>query len=128
MKPFCEIVVQVVIPALRALLAKDLMKEHGLTQQETAKKLAVTQAAISQYQSDLRGYKVKTLEKNEKVMNEIKRLAFDLVKKDLNKIDASIRLCEICKIIRKEKLICALHKEACSSLENCEICSTGSPC
>ena len=75
MKPFCEIIVAKILPAMRAIITKELMQTYGLNQTEAAKKLGITQPAISQYNRELRGYNVKLLQSNKKVIGEIKELA-----------------------------------------------------
>ena len=42
-----ELASKSVIPAIRALIVKRLVEEHGMTQQEAAKLLGVTQPAVS---------------------------------------------------------------------------------
>ena len=71
MKPFCEIIVQMILPGIRALVAKELMETHGLTQEQTADKLGVSQAAVSQYRRELRGSRIKLLQRDKKVMTQI---------------------------------------------------------
>ena len=44
-----------VIPAIRALIVKRLVEEHGMTQQEAAQHLGVTQPAVSKYLHHKRG-------------------------------------------------------------------------
>jgi uncharacterized protein len=128
MKPFCEIVVSSVIPAIRALVAKELMDEHNLTQQQAADKLGVSQAAVSQYRRELRGSRVKILQKSKKVMTEIKTLSTKVANNKVNHIDSLIEICKLCKIIRKEKLICAMHYKADHSLKDCKLCLGASGC
>ena len=59
MKPYCETVSKLLLPTIRALIARNLMENHKMTQQEAAAKLCVTQSAISQYRRNLRGSKNK---------------------------------------------------------------------
>ncbi len=54
MKLFCEVVVEM-LPSLRALVAEELMNEYKLSQKEIARRLFVTQPAVSQYLRNLRG-------------------------------------------------------------------------
>ena len=75
LKHFSEVVVQDILPAVRALVSKELINKHKLTQQKAAEKLGVTQAAISQYSRELRGWRVKLLSEDEKIMSEVKVLA-----------------------------------------------------
>ena len=44
MKPPCMIMVKLVIPSIRVVVAKKLVEEYGLSQAKTAKKLRVTRA------------------------------------------------------------------------------------
>lgn len=122
MKPFCELVVQEIFPAVRALIAKELMFSLNYTQMEAGEKMGVTQPAISQYQRELRGKKVKLIKENEKVSSLIKQSAKELAKS--NNPYNSIVLCNICKEIRKTGLLCKLHREAIPALETCNICLT----
>ena len=122
MKPFCEVVVQTIVPGIRALLAKDMMEKHGMTQQETASRLGITQAAVSQYRRSLRGYNIRLLEENEHVMKEIRKLSSKLSKAPISSVEAHLNFCEVCKIARTKEVLCALHREKYPGLENCNIC------
>lgn len=126
MKPFCELVVQEIFPTVRALIAKELMFSLNYTQTETAGKMGVTQPAISQYQRELRGKKVKLINKNKKVSGLIKECAKKLAKS--NNPYTCIVLCDICKEIRKTGLLCKLHREAIPALESCNICLINTQC
>jgi len=122
MKPFCEVIVTDVLPALRALITHELMNTHGLNQIEIAKKLGITQPAISQYIKGLRGRKVKVLAKNESVMRMIKELSEDIANDSIRPREICIRICEICKVVRKENLICKLHESRYPAIAPCDIC------
>src|SRR5208337_4443955 len=50
-----ELASKSVIPAIRALIVKRLVEDHGMTQQEAAKLLGVTQPAVSKYLHEKRG-------------------------------------------------------------------------
>jgi predicted transcriptional regulator len=50
-----EIESKSLIPAVRAILAKDLVKAKGLKEEEVAKLLGITQAAVSNYLRGTRG-------------------------------------------------------------------------
>jgi len=51
----CEVAVKCVLPAVRAMIAQELMTKHKLKQVETAKLLGVSQPAISLYFRKKRG-------------------------------------------------------------------------
>lgn len=122
MRPYCETVVQFILPTLRALIAKELMEKHNLTQQDAAKKLGISQAAISQYRRELRGFRTKILQKNKKINDEIENFASKLVSEGLNHTSTMKDFCSICKNIRRKRLICDLHTESAPNLEKCTIC------
>jgi predicted transcriptional regulator len=48
--------VKQVLPVFRAMVAESLVERHGLTQTEAAERMGITQAAISQYVGEKRGY------------------------------------------------------------------------
>jgi len=50
-----EIESKSLIPALRAILAKDLAKKHNIREDEISRLLGVTQAAVSNYIRGIRG-------------------------------------------------------------------------
>ncbi len=123
MKPYCEIVSQELLPALRALIAKRLIEKYELTQENAARKLGLTQSAISQYKREIRGKKVKILEKDEivdrKIEEFVDRIASDELKDPIKLLNA---FCEICKLIRKRGLLCELHLISFPRLKGCKIC------
>ena len=122
MKPFCEIIVSDVLPGLRSILTNELSETYGMTQTHISKKLGMTQPAISQYMRNLRGRKVKIISSNKKIMDMIKELAKDIATKDVDSKYIHKKICEICKTVRKEGLICKIHEKSCPSLESCGLC------
>jgi len=128
MKPFCEIIVQLILPGIRALVAKELMEAHDLTQEQTADKLGVSQAAVSQYRRELRGSKVKLLQRDKKVMKQITELANFLVDEDATSPKVLGKVCDICRSVRNDKLICSYHKTVMPSLEACTSCESCGGC
>jgi predicted transcriptional regulator len=122
MKPFCEIIVADVLPALRAVITNELLKTYGLSQTQISKKLGITQPAISQYKKELRGQKTKLILSNKSVMKMVKELAHDIAIKDIDATDMHRRMCGVCKKVREEKLICKMHKHASQLEGTCELC------
>lgn len=127
-KPLCEIIVLDVMPTVRALIAKELVEKHGLTQAAAAKKLGMTQPAISQYRRNLRGGKVEIMEKDNEIMGKINGLAGRIAKGELSHVDATTEFCGICRVIRQHMLLCETHKKSVSGLENCRICEKNDVC
>lgn len=122
MKPYCETVSKFLLPTLRALIAKDLMEKHKLTQQDTAVKLGVTQSAISQYRRALRGSNVKLIENDDEIVKEIESISKKIALNELNPLEALNDFCNICKKVRKSKALCSIHTKVFPELENCTIC------
>jgi predicted transcriptional regulator len=122
MKPYCETVSQYVLPTMRALIAKRLMDKYKLTQQNAALKLGLTQSAVSQYIRNLRGSKIKSIEKDESIMKEIDNFVDKIAAGDVNSVATFNDFCNICKSIRKKKLLCEIHIKAFPILKDCKTC------
>lgn len=124
MNPPCELMVKELLPALRTMVAKELAENHGFTQTKIARKLGVTQAAVSGYL---------TQEINEaqfspfstKELREIaKGLASEITMKRFSHVDMINNICEICLNLRRGGSICHAHKVKIQELEDekCNIC------
>ena len=122
MKPFCEVIVTTVLPAIRSLITKELLSDYNLTQQETADLLGLTQPAVSQYYRESRGFKVKLLEKQPEIMKMIDDLTKDIAAEKLNPKEIQSKFCNICKTIRSSRVICHLHEEIYPSIAPCLEC------
>ncbi len=122
MKPFCETIVQTILPGVRALIAKNLMEKYNMTQQEVAVKISVSQAAVSQYRRDIRGFKVKFLQKDKDVVKKIEGVAGKIAASDLTFPELHEELCSLCRLIRKKKIICEIHMN-CIPDGKCSFCS-----
>lgn len=118
MRPPCEIVVWYVIPSIRAELAKELLK-LGMKQKQISELLDITQPAVSQYISDKRGHGIKF---DDHTQNMIRIFARDLIDQDLGQGDIIRRVCEICKNVKAEEIICQLHKEKDNVPTGCNAC------
>jgi hypothetical protein len=117
-KHFAEVVVQDVLPAVRALVAKQLVEKHKLTQQAAAEKIGVTQAAVSQYNRELRGWKIKFLAKDENIMGEISSLSSIVAQQGLHSKDALKQLSGICRLVKERHFSAA--EDMYPGLELCE--------
>ena len=96
----CEIVAQHVLPTLRALIAKKLVKEYHLSQTKAAKKLGTTQAAISQYlSSKRRGKFTEQLETDPAIQALVKELAEKIATTETN---VPLSICEHCKTLQEK--------------------------
>lgn len=118
MRPPCEIVVWYVIPTIRSELAKELL-DLGMKQKQISEVLDITQPAVSQYISDKRGHGIKF---EPEVQNIIKDFAQDLVDGKASQIDIIPKMCEICKKIKAEEVVCQIHKDKDNIPLNCSAC------
>ncbi len=94
----CETIGKYVLPVFRALVAKELVNVHGLTQVEAAQKLGTTQAAISQYVNSKRA--LKGAEQFGDMLGKLQVLAQvtaeKLVKQKITSVDVSVDFCKLC--------------------------------
>jgi predicted transcriptional regulator len=123
MKPPCEVVVKEILPAIRAMLVKELIDRHRLSQVEAAQKLGITQPAVSQYLRMLRGSSSgSAMLRN--MQKHVRGLAEDIVSGKLTHKQLIGRYCLICRSMKKQELICLLHIRAAPYLrgEGCRIC------
>ncbi|MEM4337031.1 MAG: helix-turn-helix domain-containing protein [Candidatus Woesearchaeota archaeon] len=109
-----EIEVWYILPALRKELAI-AMKKHGLKQNEISKKLGVTAPAVSQY---LRNKRANIIFFNKKIKKEI----FNSATRIINEQCLFLEIRRLCEIIRKEKVLCAIHKKYCNIKGRCYAC------
>lgn len=122
MKPYCEIVAQYVVPTMRALIAKRLMEKYKLTQQAAALKLGLTQSAVSQYMRNLRGAKIKSIEKDAAISKEIDVFVDEIAAGNISSLKTLDDFCKICKSIRRKKLLCDIHMKLFPEMKDCRIC------
>ena len=92
------------LPALRSLIAKDLIENYGLTQVAAAEKLGTTQAAISYYLSSKRGEKyLKQLKNDPQTKSTIKVIVNGLATGTLSSNEVMSKLCDLCMSLRKSE-------------------------
>jgi len=117
-----EIEAKAVIPGLRAILARQLSAEHGLSQKEIASKLGITQPAVSHYLHMVRGTHAEW-EENPEVRRMLKETAGAILKgASVQEVDARLDL--ICLHLRVHRKLCELHEELEPELdsETCHVC------
>jgi len=118
----CEVAAKSVIPALRAMVARELMEGYGMKQEVVAERLGVTQAAVSKYRHQVRGEAV-DLEAADEVRQISKDIASTLVG-DPSPLDVSRKFCQACTDIRALGLMCETCRKVDPSwdVEHCTIC------
>jgi predicted fused transcriptional regulator/phosphomethylpyrimidine kinase/predicted transcriptional regulator len=123
LNPPCEITVRTLLPALRIMVARQLAENHGWTQTKIAKKLGVTQAAVSGYLTQ--DVDIVTPPFSREELGIIaKSLTSEMVMKKLNHADLINNVCEICLSLRRGGAICSAHRLKVPELEEekCTIC------
>lgn len=123
MKPPCIIVVRYVLPALRVLIARELIEKHGLSRVRAAEKMGLTPAAITQYLKKVRGETaVQLVESSDEAVKIISEMANELAEGEASVYDVLQNICKICQIMRSKGLLCEMHKEMLPALKKLEVC------
>jgi len=81
--------------------------------------LDITQPAVSQYISDKRGHGIKFNDETQKL---IKDFAKGLVEEKYNQRDIIPHVCEICRKVKTDEILCQLHKEKGKMPTDCDAC------
>ena len=102
----CQQVVWDVLPAIRAALAAELVR-NGVSQQEVARLLELAPSAVSQYISGKRGYRVVFEGNAERLIGD---LAMEIRAGGV--ADVTARICAICREIRGGEGVCEAEAES----------------
>jgi len=118
----CEVGVQTVLPAIRALMARTIVEKHGLKEKQVAKVLGLSQSAISRYTTKNRG-NIIAIENVPEVQTLIDQMITLLLYGKSHQTKEILELlCQTCKIIREKGLMCELCQK--KTRENiAEICA-----
>ncbi len=117
-----EIESKLTIPVIRAMVAKKLILEHSYTQEEAARALGVTQAAISNYMRGVRGVVVNW--ENVKEVNEKINEIVVLILNKTPQTEIARKFNEVVAEIRKKRMLCDIHKkiEPDVDIDSCHVC------
>ena len=120
-----EIIVDEVLPTIRAMLARELA-DNGLTQQAIADNLGVTQAAVSSYlnaDTDRTG----PVAGNPQTQATVERIADGLASGTMDGYDALTELLALIEAFEDRGPICELHEDAMPALQgmSCDLCVRG---
>jgi predicted transcriptional regulator len=118
-----ELASKSVIPAIRALIVRRLVEEHGMTQQEAAKLLGVTQPAVSKYLHQKRGAAIRLsgIKEIDQATGEIADLVSS---RKVQPIEVMSKIEAACNYVRKNRFMCDLHKrlEPGMDVNSCHVC------
>jgi uncharacterized protein len=121
-----EIEAKSLIPAVRAILAKKLIKEYSLKEEDVARVLGITQAAVSNYVRGTRGDMelILKLESVREVMRMIDDIAKDLSTNKAYTPSTLAKFVGLCNYMRYTLIICDVHHTMESNIDEqiCEQC------
>jgi hypothetical protein len=118
-----EIASKSVIPAIRAMVVRRLVDRYGMTQQQAAHLLGITQPAVSKYMHNKRGVAIK-LEGIAQVDEAAGKIAALLVSGKAGQVQVMSKLNEVSMHVRRSRLMCDLHRrlEPGLNLGSCRVC------
>lgn len=121
----CEVAVKSVIPAVKALMANELLEKHDLTQDRVAEILGISQSGVSKYMRKVRGYAVK-VDEMEEIQPLIRKMTALLKSGAYERREFLRCFCQACMIIRKTSIMCHLCQKTDPVLdvEECGYCLT----
>jgi len=105
-----EIVSKSALPAFRAMISKRLTENYGMTQQEVAGRLGVTQASVSNYARKARGMML-NLEVDKNIASAADQVAQLLASDKPDQRETLRLMTEVCDYVRFNHTLCALHEE-----------------
>jgi predicted transcriptional regulator len=127
-----EIESKLLIPAIRAILSREMVIEKGLKEEEVARMLGITQAAVSNYLRGTRGDNelIAKLMSLSEIMSMIKEISNDLSTNRAYTAKTLSKFIGLCNYMRYSLIICDAHhslernidEKAC---EQCKIILTG---
>lgn len=105
MRTPCEFAVKYLLPAFRAMVARELVTRHNFSQTEAAKGLGITQASISHYLHSKRGKKsMEELERNPTLRRFVRETAQQIALGQKSPEEISRNLCELCVTLREDPM------------------------
>ncbi len=121
----CEVAVRCALPAIRAMIANELMRNYKLRQKDAAKLLGISQPAISLYSRKIRGQAI-DLGNDSDIKSMTAELARRLSGGKLPQTEFISNLCQICKTMRAKGLLCEMHRtfDPSIDIEQCELCKS----
>ncbi len=124
----CEVAVKSVVPAVKALVAKELMEEKGLNQDQVAEILGISQSAVSKYSRKVRGHAIE-VDAVQEIRPIIKAMVTQLLDGGGHSAELLHLFCQACLAIRKTSLMCAFCKKSDPNIkiEECKFCISLGP-
>ncbi len=124
----CEVAVRSVIPAVKALMAKELVERQGLKQDQVAVILGISQSAVSKYAGGTRGHAIE-VDSIKEIHGLIGKMTALLASGDYRRGEFLEFFCQTCMIVRKKNLMCVfcMKTDPAIEIEECDFCAECSP-
>ncbi len=118
-----EIESRTLIPALRAILSKQLSEKYGIHEDEISKMLGVTQAAVSNYIRGTRGDPklIEKLQGEKQVIEMLDDICENLSSDKAYTPSSLSKFIGLCNYIKSSLLICDIHHNLESDIDD-EVC------
>jgi len=87
-------------------MARQIVKQHGYNEKQTANLLGLSQSAVSRYVGRERGHNLIAIENTQEVLNIIDEMIASLMKQPADKTKVLELFCKTCTIIREMGLMC----------------------
>jgi predicted transcriptional regulator len=99
--------VKTVLPAVKAIMARSIVKNHGLNEKQTADLLGLSQSAVSRYVGRNRGDSLSAIENTKEALDLIDQMVLSLIKEPENRKKVLELFCKTCTTIREKGLMCS---------------------
>lgn len=119
----CEVAVKSVVPAVKALMAQQLVEEHGMNQEQVAEVLGISQSAVSKYFRKVRGHVIE-VDKVQEARPLITSMVIMVVNGEHQRAEFLQLFCETCATIRKTGMVCRFCRKSDPKIkiEECGFC------
>ena len=120
----CEVAVKSVVPAVKALMAQQLVEEYGMNQEQVAEILGISQSAVSKYFRKVRGHVIE-VDKVQETRPLIASMVIMVVNGESQRAEFLQLFCETCGTIRRTGMVCRFCKKSDPKIkiEECGFCT-----
>jgi hypothetical protein len=119
----CEVAVKSVVPAVKALIAQELVEKHGLKQDQVAEILGISQSAVSKYTHKVRGYAIRLDDVGE-IQPLVEKMVTLIINGVYERTEFLNSFCQTCMTVRKTGLMCQFCQKSnhMVKIEQCSFC------
>ena len=113
-----------VLPSIRAWIARVAIEKYGMKQKDVANRLGLTKAAVSQYLKEKRANPAVGEKQMKLIEDTIDDTARRLAAGEVSEFDLTKIFCKICVSLRTSLTLCKIHKMREPKLDkaNCTLC------